>query len=225
LTAAAVGSAIRQALDRARIDTLQREVALAQERLRAAASARELTRRIVGSAQDALRRDAPSEAVIHLLEAQRHSDPGAAQAVEIPETGADLATTMRALAKNWQARQGMDVRVRISGHRATLLPEQEATLVHTVHTCLGRLAQPARANCCVIDCTMRPDSTEVEIRINGVGLSQLERQQPAVHTILRALQMRLESATGRFEVHEVDYGLAIRAVVLAPARPEALLTK
>jgi hypothetical protein len=87
------------------------------------------------------------------------------------------------------------------------------TLVKLAYETLQNVRQHAHAHAATVTLTYRPDSVELMVRDDGVGLLDGTYERPGLHA-LRALHYRLAEMDGRLDVFEPrDGGLVVRGVL------------
>jgi two-component system sensor histidine kinase DegS len=113
-----------------------------------------------------------------------------------------LATALRRLASDWEARSGAGCRLKIAGEGRELAPELEETLFWIVAEALTNVQRHARAGRVAVDLDIRGESAGVRVRDDGQGFDVAAAAAPggAPRLGLLGMRERVLAAGGSLEV-------------------------
>jgi signal transduction histidine kinase len=229
----AIASVAVRAVRRSRLDAATRRLAYAEERGRISNGLHVALEPLLARVQERLHLSVDTdptlrsnklfgEAILQIKQARRELAETTPELTAMAVRAEGLAGSLRAFGRGWQQRTGVDVQIRISGEPATIGPDAEVALLRVVMDALSRLARSARAKWVIVDVRTQEDATtEVEVRIDGIGLAQLQEQQPATHRVIRTLQRRMEDAAGTLTVRDIGVGLSLLARISGRKAPES----
>ena len=92
--------------------------------------------------------------------------------LSLPQAGGDLPRALRSLRRSFQADSGIATRVRTSGSSDRLRHEQAIGFYRVTHLALMNAWRHARARLVCVELRLDPTSASLEVKDEGVGLSQ-----------------------------------------------------
>lgn len=127
-----------------------------------------------------------------------------------------LASSLRALARQFRSDSGVPCRVRIRGNCETLPEELKSALYRTAHEALLNVERHARATAVVLTLARTGDDIELVVRDDGVGLAnrEVKHWRSAPHFGMRSMARTIQEVGGKFWVEPSEpRGLTIHAIV------------
>ncbi len=120
-----------------------------------------------------------------------------------------LAEVVRDFARDWSARMGITVMVRVSGERATPLAVEEA-LFRVVQEALANVARHSHANAVTLDLTWEAEQMALLVSDDGTGFAVAEAP-PGVG--LSSMRERVAALGGTLTITSSATGTTVRASV------------
>lgn len=207
----AVGTGLAETLSRiwlrARVTESERELAVAEERERAAGALHATVGRLLATSEQRLRttatqavepavRDGMLESAAMIGQAQDCVRDAAQAVAALRVNQRGLGASLRDLGRTLTAAAGIDVVVDVVGTARELAPTQESALLRVAHEAVASVAGPGRPSTIVLRLTYWDDRVELSVRDDGRSLPDRTSHAAGVHSGLRAMQRRLEEAGG-----------------------------
>ncbi len=127
--------------------------------------------------------------------------------VEVRREG--LGRSLQELAGRFGATTGIDVRLRVTGDPASLLPEHEDVLFRVAHEGLSNVERHAEASRVDLDLRYRDHEVVLGVVDDGVGFPDAHRRAGGDDRLrfgLRAIERRVREANGGFTVENAEPG-------------------
>jgi two-component system, NarL family, nitrate/nitrite sensor histidine kinase NarX len=201
------------AMENMRLQALERESAVAQER---GFIARELHDSIAQSLaflkiqvqlmQDALAQDDPAQARVVLQEIDTGVRESYADVRELlvhfrTRTNAeDIEPALKTTLRKFELQSHLPTSLQIEGHGMPLAPDQQVQVLHIVQEALSNVRKHARASQVWLDVQQQPH-WRFEVRDDGVGFGTGAESHDETHVGLRIMRERAQRIGGVLEVH------------------------
>jgi nitrate/nitrite-specific signal transduction histidine kinase len=223
-----IADLVSRTLLRVQLESMERQLAVVDERGRVTAELQEEVGRLLlaaaarieplGSRIGGDNRAALRDAQLELVRTGRQLRAAVETLNSLHRHADDLPGSLRQMVRAWGRAAGVDTDLRVSGRVQRLTPTAEGALLRLAHEALTRVGGNSHASTVMVQLRYGAGEVELVVHDDGVHLAQRATAESRVHPALRAMQNRLHDLGGSLQITECN-PQGVRLTAVLPAGP------